>query len=92
MSRPAISASICSPELGGLAPSTTWRNSGRYVTEPNRANPTTKPMALVMENTELRNSQGGRTGSAARRSTSTKATSRTTVRTPRPMICGDPQP
>ena len=91
MSSPAIRGRIWSPELVGLAPSTTWRNSGRYVTDPNRAKPTTRPIALVTLKTRSRNRWGGSTGSAARRSTSTKLTMRTTASTPSPMICGDPQ-
>src|SRR5215203_865700 len=70
---PPISGSISSPEPVGVAPFTTWRKSGRYVTDPNIAKPTTSATIDVTVNARFANSRSGSTGSAARRSTSTKA-------------------
>ena len=54
------------------------------------AKPTAKPITLVEVNTRLANSRSGMTGSAARRSTATKAATRITAATPRPMISAEP--
>ena len=89
-SRPPISGRIWSPEPVGLAPLTTCRNKGRYVTEPNNAKPTIRPIALVTVNTRLANSRGGSTGSAAPRSTTTNSTSRTIAAEPSVTINGEP--
>ena len=72
-------------------PWTTWRNVGRYVIAPNIAKPTTKLITAERVKVRMRNSFSGRTGSAARRSTGTNATARTTPSTARPMICAEPQ-
>ena len=58
---------------------------------PKSANPTTSPIALVTRKTGLRNSPSGSTGSAARRSTETKANSEATASAPRPTMNGEPQ-
>ena len=55
------------------------------------AKPTTRPTALAAEKTRLRNRYSGRTGSAARRSTSTNAAMAATAPMPRPMIGPDDQ-
>ena len=91
ISRPPITGSSWSPDAVGLAPFTTWRKSGRYVIEPNSANPMISPTRLVVVKTLLRNSPSGSTGSAARLSASTKPTSETAPITPSPTICADPQ-
>src|SRR6185437_14961403 len=70
-SMPTIIGSISSPDAVGLTPFTTWRNTGKYVTEPNNAKPTISPMTDVTVNVLSRKSRSGSTGSAARRSTST---------------------
>ena len=46
------------------------------------AKPTAKPTTLAEVNTPFANSRGGMTGSAARRSTTTKPTAQTTASTP----------
>ena len=48
------------------------------MTAPKSPRPITKPTALVTTKTRLRNSSSGRIGSAARRSTATKAANATT--------------
>ena len=58
---------------------------------PNSAKPTTIATALVTTNTRLRNSIGGRIGSAARRSTNVSATRQPTPTTPMSTICGEAQ-
>ena len=55
---------------------------------PNMAKPITKPMAEVEEKVRLCSSPSGMTGSAARRSTNQKATSRMTAATPMRKIGG----
>ena len=81
-SSPAITGRSCRPDSVGLSPRTTCWKSGRNVRPPNRANPTTRPTALVTVNTRLRNSDGGRIGSFARRSATTNAAMPTTAITP----------
>ena len=56
------------------------------MTEPNSANPTIRPIPLVIENTLLRNRDGGSTGSGTWRSIATNATVSTTAAQNRPMI------
>jgi hypothetical protein len=91
ISTPAITGTSCRPDSVGDAPRTTCWNSGRYVRAPNSAKPTTSPIALVTANTRLRNRLGGSTGSAARRSTSTKAIRLATARTPSQKMNAEPQ-
>ena len=76
ISRPPITGSSCRPEAVGERPRTVCWNSGRNVSAPKSAKPTTSATALVTTNTRLRNSAGGRIGSAARRSTNASATMR----------------
>ena len=90
ISRPPITGSNWSPDAVGLAPFTTWRNSGRYVTDPKSAKPTISPTRLVVTKTLLRKSESGSTGSAARRSANTNAQRLTTPITPSPTISGEP--
>ena len=78
------------PDTVGLEPFVTCRYSGRYVTAPNNAKPTMKPIALVTENVWLRKSESGKIGSAARASTSTNNGISTTLATINAMIRGDP--
>ena len=85
-SRPPITGSSASPEAVGESPRTVCWNSGRNVSAPNSAKPTTIPTALVTTKTRLRKSAGGRIGSAARRSTNTSATRQSTPRTPSATI------
>ena len=91
ISTPAITGTSWRPDSVGEAPRTTCWNSGRYVSAPNSAKPTTSPIALVTANTRLRNSSSGSTGSGARRSTATNATSAATAAAPRPMMNGESQ-
>ena len=91
ISRPPITGSSCSPEAVGERPRTVCWNSGRNVSAPNSAKPTTSPTALVITNTRLPNSAGGRIGSAARRSTNTSATMQPTPTTPIPTISAEAQ-
>ena len=81
-----MSGTSCSPEAVGLSPRTTCWKSGRYVSAPKSAKPTTKPTALVMRKTGLRNRRSGRIGSAARRSAAAKATRARTPSAPSPTI------
>ena len=55
------------------------------------AKPTTKAMVELMEKTRFLNRRGGRTGSFARRSTATNATTSSTPATPRMTIGAEPQ-
>ena len=48
MSIPPINGSICSPDPVGVAPFTTCRKSGRYVTDPKSDTPTIPPIAAAM--------------------------------------------
>ncbi len=91
ISTPAITGTSCSPDSVGVAPRTTCWNSGRYVSAPNSAKPTTRPIALVTTNTRLRNSSGGSTGSAARCSTAMNPISATTAAIPRPTMNAESQ-
>ena len=91
ISRPPITGSSCRPDAVGLSPRTTCWKSGRYVSAPKSAKPTTRPTVLQTTKTRLPNSDGGRIGSFAWRSTKTKATSATMPRTPMPTISGEPQ-
>src|SRR5678815_4206297 len=68
-SMPPIIGNICRPDAVGVACFATCRKSGRYVTEPYSAKPTTKPTLDVTENARFENRRSGSTGSAARRST-----------------------
>ncbi len=68
---------IRSPDTVGLTPFTFCMNSGRKVSAPNIAKPITKPIALAEVKTRIRKSVKGMTGSAATRSTRTKATAST---------------
>jgi hypothetical protein len=61
------------------------------VSAPNSAKPTTNPIALVIRNTGFANSSGASTGSSARRSTTTNATSAATARVPSPTMNGETQ-
>ena len=56
---------------------------------PNSARPTMKPIALETLKTRLRKSSSGKTGSAARLSAKTKATSRSTPPTISASIHGE---
>jgi hypothetical protein len=58
---------------------------------PNSAAPITKLTAAATLKVRMRNSRNGMAGSAARRSTTTKAAPSTTVAAPRPRITGEPQ-
>jgi hypothetical protein len=88
---PAIIGVMCSPELVGESPFVTCRYSGRNVTAPKSASPTTKPIALVTANTRFRNRDSGRIGSSARASQATKAAVRTIPETARTAIGTDRQ-
>src|SRR5919204_5548940 len=90
-SRPNISGSSSRPELVALAPVTSCRYRGKKLITPNMANPMMKLTALDTSKVELRNRVSGMMGSAARRSTSAKAVSRTGAASPRPTIVEDPQ-
>ncbi len=90
-SKPAISGSSRSPEIVGLSPLTICMYCGRYVSAPNIAKPTTKPIAPAAVNTRCLNRCSGRTGSAARRSATTNPTANTTASTPSVMIGPEPQ-
>ncbi len=90
-SEPPISGNIWRPDVVGLAPCTTCRKSGRYVTEPNRAKPTIKPTAEVTQKARLRKSLKGSTGSSALPSAKRKATKETTAITISPMMKEDDQ-
>ena len=74
----------------GETPRTTCRKIGRKDSAPNMANPAVKPTAELTENTGLRNSRSGSTGSAARRADHHQPTASTTAATPRPQITGEP--
>ena len=78
---PSISGKMRRPDTVGLTPLTFCMNSGRKVSAPNMAKPMTKPMALAAVKTRTRKSFSGITGSAATRSTKTKATASTTPST-----------
>ncbi len=80
-----------SPERVGVAPLTTWRKSGRYVTAPKRASPTMKPIALATRKMRLRKSSSGRIGSAARDSIHTKSGTSTAATTINPITCNERQ-
>jgi hypothetical protein len=58
---------------------------------PNIANPAVKLIAELTENTGLRNSRSGSTGSAARRANHHQPTASSTAATPRPTMTGEPQ-
>ena len=90
-SSPPITGSSWRPDSVGVSPRTTCWKSGRNVSPPNRAKPTTRPTALVTTKTRLRNSDGGRIGSFARRSANANSTIPTTAITPRPTMNGEPQ-
>jgi hypothetical protein len=90
-SRPPITGSSWSPDSVGLSPRTTCWNSGRNVSAPNSAKPTTSPTALVTTNTRLRNSAGGSTGSEARRSATAKPARASTASTPSPTMNAESQ-
>jgi hypothetical protein len=77
VSIPAIMGVIRSPDSVAVWPFATCRWIGMYVTEPNIASPMAKLIAHAVANTRLRNSDGGSTGSVARCSTKTKASSST---------------
>ena len=47
---PPIIGIILKPDVVGLSPFTTWRKSGRYVTDPNSAKPTINPTTTEMTN------------------------------------------
>ncbi len=91
VSRPTISGSSRSPDTVGLTPLTICMYWGRYAIVPNKANPTTKPIALAAENTRLRNSFSGMTGSSARLSAQMNAAPRITAPPPRMKIGADDQ-
>ena len=86
---PPIIGNIWRPDAVGLTPFTTWRKSGRYVTDPKSAKPTIRPTAEVMVNVRFANKRRGNTGSVARRSTNTKATSEITAAAISKSIIGD---
>src|SRR5258708_147206 len=73
-SSPAISGSSRRPETVGLTPLTTCRYCGKYVSAPNIAKPTTKPIAEAAANIGCLNRGGGRTGPAGRRLATPKPT------------------
>ncbi len=85
-SRPRTMGSRYTPEIVADTPRTTCRYSGRKASAPNIANPAANEMAADTENTRLRNSRGGRTGSAAWWADHHQAAVSTTAPTPRPMI------
>src|SRR5258706_3944608 len=89
-SRPTISGSRCRPEIVGLTPRTICRYCGRYVSAPNIAKPTTKPIAEAAVNTGCLNRCSGSTGSAAPRSATTQPAVNTTARTASVMMGPDP--
>ncbi len=66
MSNPNINGSMRNPELVGLAPYTSWRNTGRNTIAPNMAIPTANPIVFATLNTLERKSESGTIGSAAR--------------------------
>jgi hypothetical protein len=90
-SSPPMTGRSWRPDSVGLSPRTTCWNSGRNVSAPNSAKPTTRPTALVTANTRLRNSVGGRTGSRARFSATRNAPVAATASTPMPTMNGEPQ-
>ena len=91
-STPAIMGVVMRPAVSGLRPSTICRKVGRYDTVPIMPNMMNRPVR-VQDQTKLRflNSVMGTMGSAALRSTSTKATPHATERANRPRICQDTQ-
>ena len=91
-SSPAMSGSSCSPEAVGLSPRTTCWKSGRYVSAPKRAKPTTKPdRARDREDAVAEQAQRqDRLGGAALRGREGDERARTPS-APSPTICGEPQ-
>ncbi len=88
---PITIGSMCTPDMVGETPCTTWRKVGRYVIEPNMAKPTTNPITEQSANVRTLKSRSGSTGSAARRSTNTNGTSSAAPSAPSPMICHEAQ-
>src|SRR6516165_9905958 len=88
-SMPDTIGSRYTPEIVGETPCTTCKNSGRNDSAPNIAKPAARPIADDTENTELRNSRNGSTGSAARRADSHQPKSSTTEAANSPMITAE---
>ena len=84
---PSVSAATARPETSGVAPAEISRNVGTYDVRPMRAAPTPNEMSEVVTMSRRENSQSGRTGSAARRSMSTNATSSSAATANAPMLC-----
>src|SRR4051794_13615768 len=86
---PAIIGSIRRPDAVGLSPLTTWRNNGRYVTDPNSAKPTINPITTQITNVLFAKSLNGTTGSLAFLSAHMNPPTANTVSTMRPMMNGE---
>src|SRR5437868_3274940 len=86
---PPIIGTISIPDPVGLTPFTTCRYNGKYVTDPNRANPTINPTADVTTKVCCRNRWSGSTGSVALRSTNANSTSDSNAITINPISNGD---
>src|SRR4051795_12835296 len=71
--QPTVIAASARPATTAPVPSNRCENSGTYDERPRVSTPTTSEPALATLSTRIRNTHSGRTGSLARRSTSTNA-------------------
>ena len=90
-SMPSIIGTMSRPASVALEPVTICRYVGRKAIAPNIEMPVSRPPMVATLKFRLRNRASGMIGSAARRSTSTKATPDTIAPAIMPMICGDAQ-
>ena len=88
---PSVIGRISRPEPTALTPTTICRNTGTNTTTANSADVARKKVTVTTRNTELRNSLGGRIGSAALRSHQANASSSTTAPAIRPSVGVDVQ-
>ena len=89
MGHPIVMAASANPATIAPVPSTPCANSGTYDVSPSISTPTTRETAIAAPTTRWRKTHSGSTGSAARRSTRTKAVSTTADPTSSPMLTGD---
>ena len=85
--QPSVSAATASPDTSGVAPAVDSRNVGTYEVSPMSTAPTPSEMSEVVTMRRRENTQSGSTGSAARRSMNTKATSSRAPTANAPIDC-----
>jgi hypothetical protein len=89
--RPTIIGMVSRPDTEAEVPDAICRKVGMKASAENMPRPTTRPMALEMTNTRLRNRNIGMMGCSARSSTTTNRATATTKAAIRPRMTGEVQ-